>query len=948
MGNSMALSRLVLCALMLSAVLASVGQQNPPEFDFRKLSSWPGYARGSGRDIQVAAGKAYLAMGDGGLCIVNVQDPNSPSVLGRVDVPGIADEVDVLNNLAFLACGTGGVHVINVANPAAPVRVTTIQVAAKVTGISTMDPHYVFIAEGAEGIKAYDVSNPAAPASVGSFKRGGEFDAAVDVQSIKVGFSVNDVDYIRSLLFVAYGPAGGYVFDVADPANPVQLTALTGNMTAVSRDPETAYFVDETRDEIRYLDLHSVSSPTFPVFGRGKLPADMRIPFLPRFNLFRGSGFITSKGTSTALDGNYIMGANSDFPFSARLSNVAIRAAAPTRNFDYVFELVRGFQIYSAASPTFTPMTTLTIGGRAMDIRTSGDKVFVSDADAGIQAFVFDTDKTLKHVATYDLGYTLNFDVSGNYLYRVGYIGDFNAQVLDISNPAQPRLVVNLVDLLPPAPGRHLARNITVRDGRAFLSAGSLDFYPSKIHTFDVSNPEAPIFLASTTAGVEDMQVVGQTLFAVGGGLGSYSINADGTLKLSHSVDFSSSPSNLKVIGNTAYVCAESEGLKIFDVSDPSNMQLRGTYDTAGNVLGVDVVGTNAFVADARGGFLVLDVSDPTNPKLVARQPTDKPMNDVKVTDGFIFAANDAEGVTCWKYGPGAAQTIDFPPIPDATTRTEPFMLTTPIASSGLPVQLSISSGPATLVNGTVTITGPGVVTVRAFQSGNAVFSSATVERSFNVVEIPRAAQTIIFPPIADASIEDDPFDISVSASSGLPIEAAISGPATLEGPTVTITGEGEVTITVTQAGDRDFAPATLQRKFTVRDLASAVAALVRAGNPAIADADSLLNADADRDGLPNVVEFLLRTNPTSGTSMEGHTTGAIVDTGGARYLKASYLKPRISRYATGIQIADFADYPSLTWISIPAGFNSDGTGSFLLPVANYRFPLIRFVIQYP
>ena len=164
----------------------------------------------------------------------------------------------------------------------------------------------------------------------------------------------------------------------------------------------------------------------------------------------------------------------------------------------------------------------------------------------------------------------------------------------------------------------------------------------------------------------------------------------------------------------------------------------------------------------------------------------------------------------------------------------------------------------------------------------------------------------------------------------------------------LTLTGEGEVTITVTQGGDRDFAPVSLQHKFMVRDLAGAVAALVRAGNPSVPDADTLLNADADRDGLPNVVEYLMRTVPTSATSMEGHMTASILDSGGNRYLRASYLKPRISRYPVGLQVADFADYPNLSWISIPAGFNSDGTGSFLLPVANYRFPLIRFVIRYP
>jgi hypothetical protein len=263
-------------------------------------------------------------------------------------------------------------------------------------------------------------------------------------------------------------------------------------------------------------------------------------------------------------------------------------------------------------------------------------------------------------------------------------------------------------------------------------------------------------------------------------------------------------------------------------------------------------------------------------------------------------------------------------------------------------VKLSIVSGPATLVNGIVTITGPGVVTVRAFQAGDAIFSSAMVERSFTVIEIPRTEQTIAFSGIADASVDDDPFEVSVSASSGLPVVVSISGPATLEGSLVTITGEGEVTIVAAQEGDRDFAPVTAERKFMVRDLPTAVAALVRARNPSAPEADTLVNADPDFDGLPNVVEFLLRTDPTSATSLEGHTTASFFEAGGARYLKAQFLKPRSSKYPMGVQIADFANYPNLRWVSVPAGFNGDGTGSFSLAVAPYRFPMIRFVIQYP
>src|SRR6185436_15964948 len=58
-------------------------------------------------------------------------------------------------------------------------------------------------------------------------------------------------------------------------------------------------------------------------------------------------------------------------------------------------------------------------------------------------------------------------------------------------------------------------------------------------------------------------------------------------------------------------------------------------------------------------------------------------------------------------------------------------------ASSGLPVSFSIVSGPATIFGNSVTITGAGIVTVRASQSGDANWNAATsVDQSFSVAKL--------------------------------------------------------------------------------------------------------------------------------------------------------------------------------------------------------------------
>jgi hypothetical protein len=78
-------------------------------------------------------------------------------------------------------------------------------------------------------------------------------------------------------------------------------------------------------------------------------------------------------------------------------------------------------------------------------------------------------------------------------------------------------------------------------------------------------------------------------------------------------------------------------------------------------------------------------------------------------------------------------QFITFAALTNKTYGDAAFALSA-TASSGLPVNFSIVSGPATVVSNTLTITGAGLVTVRASQAGDSNWSAATnVDQSFNV-----------------------------------------------------------------------------------------------------------------------------------------------------------------------------------------------------------------------
>lgn len=162
-------------------------------------------------------------------------------------------------------------------------------------------------------------------------------------------------------------------------------------------------------------------------------------------------------------------------------------------------------------------------------------------------------------------------------------------------------------------------------------------------------------------------------------------------------------------------------------------------------------------------------------------------------------------------------QTISFPAIPNHTYGDPDFAINA-TTTSGLPVSFAITSGPGTLPANVYHITTTGSVTIKATQPGDNIYDTAApVSQTFT---ISKASQTISFPAISDEDIAASAqFSLNAASSSGLNISyAVISGPATISGGTVTLTGLGTVTIRATQAGDTNYLAATpVDRSFCVR-----------------------------------------------------------------------------------------------------------------------------------
>lgn len=242
----------------------------------------------------------------------------------------------------------------------------------------------------------------------------------------------------------------------------------------------------------------------------------------------------------------------------------------------------------------------------------------------------------------------------------------------------------------------------------------------------------------------------------------------------------------------------------------------------------------------------------------------------------------------------------------------QPFSIGSPTTSSGLPASISIKSGPATISGNTVSLTGVGTVTVAANQAGNANYNAAPeVTTSFVVT---RASQTISsFSPIPSQVLGAPSFSIgSLTASSGLPVTLSIkSGPATISGTTVTLTGTGTVTVAANQTGDENWnAAPEVTTSFVVKSYGQTIGAFSAIPDKFYGAAPFLITLPTATSKLP--VAVIVKSGPARISNNKVTITGA-----GTVVLAANQAGNR--SYAPAAEVtANFTVYPANQTIRIP------------------------------
>jgi hypothetical protein len=190
-----------------------------------------------------------------------------------------------------------------------------------------------------------------------------------------------------------------------------------------------------------------------------------------------------------------------------------------------------------------------------------------------------------------------------------------------------------------------------------------------------------------------------------------------------------------------------------------------------------------------------------------------------------------------------------------------------------------------------------------------------------NATACTKATQTITFGALGNKVRTDPDFTVSATSDSGLPVSFGASGPCTVTGNSVHLTGPGDCTITASQAGDGVYnAAADVPQTFKIADTTHLNVAPATGPYAGTASVSATLTADATGNPVPNEsISFTLNGNSVGSALTDG--------SGVANIAAASLAGINAGSYPTGVS-GSFAGDDSLFT-------GSSGTGALTVTTAD-------------
>ena len=223
---------------------------------------------GFAKAVFVSGSYAYVADGENGLQIVNISIPSTPDSAGWFNTPGSGEDVFVSGNFAYLADGGEGLQIIDITDPNNPDSAARFSDGSSIKGVF-VSGDYAYLST-ADKLQILDVSDPTDPGIAGfhymPFYKG------------------NRIYVEGNYAYIAALGDGLHIFNVSDPYNPVELDTVYNpggtaygvfvydDLAYVAFEVDGVHVIDVSNPyQIGFVDRFDTEGKSYDLFIVGKL-----------------------------------------------------------------------------------------------------------------------------------------------------------------------------------------------------------------------------------------------------------------------------------------------------------------------------------------------------------------------------------------------------------------------------------------------------------------------------------------------------------------------------------------------------------------------------------------------------------------------------------------------------------------------------------------------------
>lgn len=422
---------------------------------------------GVATQVEIVDDLALFALESDGVAIYDVSDAESPAFLSLADTPGSAHAVAVVGERAYIADDTRGLRILDISNPASPTLLGQLDTPGVSVAVS-VDGNIAYVANQGQGLQVFDVTNPAMPQIVTTLPLGG---LPTDV-AVRAGHA-----------YVASSFGGLHVVDISAPGAPelirtidsirpdsirisgdtVVVTSLSAVVTLDIANPEDVVVVGMAQTRGTNLDLATTGSHAVTV-GTTGLGAELTVIDVSTPTSVAPFGLVELPGVANHVQ---VQGSHA-----------------------FVAGGAAGLLVVDVMLPE-APVLVGQLDGMeyAYDVEVVGDIAYVSDRNVGLVVVDVSSPEAPTWLATVPTAFGVdNFEVRGDFAYVMDPIGA-RLVIIDVSVPASPVVRSELF-----LPGQ--AADIALSGSYAFIADG---FWG--LDVVSITNPDAPQFITNLHSG---------------------------------------------------------------------------------------------------------------------------------------------------------------------------------------------------------------------------------------------------------------------------------------------------------------------------------------------------------------------------------------------------------------------------------------------------------------